>query len=81
MRVHDLLAYQGPRTLERLPAWWEDIDDDPRWQDSVFIALAVAYGTLAVVALVQVELFLLLMSTELARLFDYTTHSVALLRH
>ena len=57
MRVHDLLAYQGPGTLERLPAWWEDIDDDARWQDSVFIALAVAYGTLAVVALVQVELF------------------------
>ena len=59
MRVHDLLVYQGAGTLERLPAWWEDIDDDPRWQDSVFIALAVAYGTLAVVALVQVELFLL----------------------
>ena len=60
MRVHDLLVYQGSATLERLPAWWEDIDDDPRWQDSVFIALAVAYGTLAVVALVQAKLFLLL---------------------
>ena len=58
--MHDLLVYHGSGTLARLPAWWEDIDDDPRWQDSVFIALAVAYGTLAVVALVQVKLFLLL---------------------
>ncbi|CAL5224071.1 g6696 [Coccomyxa viridis] len=53
MRVYDLVLQQGPATLQQLPAWWEDIDDDPKWQEYVFVALSVVYGVLAVVCLIQ----------------------------
>jgi len=44
--LHDL-------ALKALPDWWERIDDDPNWQKYSFTALAVGYGALALVALVQ----------------------------
>jgi hypothetical protein len=44
--LHDL-------ALKALPDWWERIDDDPNWQKYSFTALAVGYGLLALVALVQ----------------------------
>ena len=53
MRVYDLVLQQGPAALQQLPAWWEDIDDDPKWQEYVFVALSVVYGILAVVCLIQ----------------------------
>ncbi|XP_061376325.1 tobamovirus multiplication protein 3-like [Gastrolobium bilobum] len=34
-------------------SWWHDINDSPVWQDRIFIALAVLYGIVAAVALVQ----------------------------
>ncbi|KAK7348955.1 hypothetical protein VNO80_23750 [Phaseolus coccineus] len=33
--------------------WWNDIDDSPVWQDRIFYTLAVLYGIVATVALVQ----------------------------
>lgn len=36
-----------------LPHWWERIDQDTKWQEYSFVALAVAYGLIALVALVQ----------------------------
>lgn len=53
MRVLDLLLYQGTGSLERLPAWWEDIDEDPEWQEWSFVVLSATYGLVALVALVQ----------------------------
>ncbi|KAG5023130.1 hypothetical protein JHK82_019030 [Glycine max] len=34
-------------------SWWHDIDDSPAWQDRIFYTLAVLYGIVATVALVQ----------------------------
>lgn len=51
MRVQDLLL---AKEVSELPAWWERIDDDPKWQEYVFVVLSAAYGLLALVALVQV---------------------------
>lgn len=36
-----------------LPPWWEKIDEDPRWQEYSFLGLAVGYGLIAFVAIVQ----------------------------
>ncbi|XBJ17213.1 hypothetical protein VPH35_008666 [Triticum aestivum] len=33
--------------------WWKDVNDSPMWQDRIFHALAVLYGVVSVVALVQ----------------------------
>ncbi|KAL9324849.1 hypothetical protein ACSQ67_005494 [Phaseolus vulgaris] len=33
--------------------WWHDVDDSPMWQDRIFYTLAVLYGIVATVALVQ----------------------------
>uniref|UniRef100_A0A452YS54 THH1/TOM1/TOM3 domain-containing protein n=1 Tax=Aegilops tauschii subsp. strangulata TaxID=200361 RepID=A0A452YS54_AEGTS len=33
--------------------WWKDVNDSPMWQDRIFHALAVLYGIVSVVALVQ----------------------------
>lgn len=40
--------------LRGLPSWWKDIDASPAWQRGAFDGLAVAYGALAIVALVQI---------------------------
>ena len=53
MRVYDLVLQQGAGALEHLPSWWEAIDDDPEWQEYVFVSLSVVYGVLAVVCLIQ----------------------------
>ncbi|PSC72118.1 tobamovirus multiplication 1-like [Micractinium conductrix] len=37
-----------------LPQWWHDIDANPMWQKGAFDGLAVAYGALALVALIQI---------------------------
>ncbi len=50
MHLQQLLSQEA---LERLPAWWEDIDDDPKWQEYVFVVLSAAYGLVTLVALVQ----------------------------
>nr|KYP34745.1 hypothetical protein KK1_044255 [Cajanus cajan] len=34
-------------------SWWHDIDNSPLWQDRIFYTLAVLYGVVATVALVQ----------------------------
>ncbi|CAM8983258.1 unnamed protein product [Rhodiola kirilowii] len=34
-------------------SWWEDVNESPLWQDRIFHCLAVLYGLVAVVALVQ----------------------------
>ncbi|RDY08284.1 Tobamovirus multiplication protein 3, partial [Mucuna pruriens] len=34
-------------------SWWQDIDDSPVWQDRIFYTLAVLYGIVATIALVQ----------------------------
>lgn len=39
--------------LAALPHWWQRIDEDTKWQEYSFVALAVAYGLIALVALVQ----------------------------
>lgn len=41
-------------TLESLPDWWQRIDASPAWQKGAFDGLAVAYGLIATVALVQI---------------------------
>ncbi|BBG94658.1 tobamovirus multiplication protein 3 [Prunus dulcis] len=33
--------------------WWHDVNDSPLWQDRIFHALALLYGLVAIVALVQ----------------------------
>uniref|UniRef100_A0A0D9XLX7 THH1/TOM1/TOM3 domain-containing protein n=1 Tax=Leersia perrieri TaxID=77586 RepID=A0A0D9XLX7_9ORYZ len=33
--------------------WWRDVNESPMWQDRIFHALAVLYGLVSVVALVQ----------------------------
>ena len=52
MRVPGWLATLGVHD-EDLPAWWQKIDQDPHWQKYSFIGLAVGYGLIAAVALVQ----------------------------
>lgn len=42
-----------PGVLNALPDWWEKIDHDPEWQYYSFLALAIAYGLVGAVALVQ----------------------------
>ena len=39
--------------LGALPAWWQRIDNDPNWLEYSFLALAIAYGVIALVAIVQ----------------------------
>ncbi|KAL2347837.1 hypothetical protein Fmac_001837 [Flemingia macrophylla] len=34
-------------------SWWQDMNDSPVWQDRIFYTLAVLYGLVATVALVQ----------------------------
>ena len=50
MHLQQLLSQTA---LDRLPGWWEDIDDDPKWQEYVFVVLSAAYGLVTLVALVQ----------------------------
>ncbi|KAM0823094.1 hypothetical protein ACQ4PT_071096 [Festuca glaucescens] len=33
--------------------WWKDVNESPMWQDRIFHALAVLYGIVSVVALIQ----------------------------
>jgi hypothetical protein len=47
------LAYLNTMAVATLPHWWEKIDNDPKWQQYSFVGLAVAYGLIALVALVQ----------------------------
>ena len=49
-----VLSQELREGLGSLPKWWGDIDDDPNWQEYVFVVLSAAYGLLALVALVQV---------------------------
>ena len=39
--------------LRALPHWWEDIDNDPQWQQYSFVGLSAGYGLVALIALVQ----------------------------
>ncbi|QHO17929.1 Tobamovirus multiplication protein [Arachis hypogaea] len=41
--------------LELTPSysWWQHVNDSPPWQDRIFYSLAVLYGVVATVALVQ----------------------------
>ncbi|KAJ8769886.1 hypothetical protein K2173_008968 [Erythroxylum novogranatense] len=39
--------------LKEAHSWWEHINESVKWQDSIFHALAVLYGLVAAVALVQ----------------------------
>ncbi|KAK9862115.1 hypothetical protein WJX84_004548 [Apatococcus fuscideae] len=41
------------KDLHDLPPWWKKIDQNPDWQEFSFIGLAIAYGLIATVALVQ----------------------------
>ncbi|XP_044492822.1 tobamovirus multiplication protein 3 [Mangifera indica] len=40
-------------TLKDASNWWEDVNESPLWQDRIFHALAILYGLVAAVALVQ----------------------------
>ena len=51
--MHLQQYFLSQAALDRLPGWWEDIDDDPKWQEYVFVVLSAAYGLLTFVALVQ----------------------------
>lgn len=48
------LAASVDRLAIDLPEWWKHIDQSPAWQRGAFDGLALAYGILAVVALVQI---------------------------
>ena len=39
--------------LQNLPSWWEKIDSNSKWQEWSFVGLAIGYGLIALVALVQ----------------------------
>lgn len=47
------LADLNAMAVAALPHWWEKIDHDTKWQEYSFVALAVAYGIIALVAIVQ----------------------------
>lgn len=49
----DLVSLIDHHFLRTLPAWWQKIDEDPNWQEYSFLALAIAYGIIALVAIVQ----------------------------
>lgn len=49
-----LLGEAVERLAIDLPDWWRHIDSSPAWQKGAFDGLAVAYGALAIVALVQI---------------------------
>lgn len=53
MRHTHYLTELNNAALQSLPGWWEHIDDNPKWQQYSFVALAVGYGIVALVALVQ----------------------------
>ena len=38
---------------QALPPWWEKIDGDSNWQRYSFLGLAVGYGLIALVAIIQ----------------------------
>ena len=47
------MAMMEQTYLNALPSWWQKIDQDPKWQEYSFLALAIAYGLIALVAIVQ----------------------------
>jgi hypothetical protein len=47
------MAASSSTAAVSLDAWWDDVNNSPLWQDRTFHALAVLYGVVAVVALVQ----------------------------
>ncbi|RLN17330.1 tobamovirus multiplication protein 3-like [Panicum miliaceum] len=47
------MAVSSSAAAAALDAWWDDVNNSPLWQDRTFHALAVLYGVVAVVALVQ----------------------------
>ena len=47
------LADLNAMAVATLPDWWEKIDHDTKWQEYSFVALAIAYGLIALVAIVQ----------------------------
>lgn len=51
--MHLQQVFLSHELLKHLPSWWEDIDDDPKWQEYSFVVLSAAYGLLTLVALVQ----------------------------
>ncbi len=51
--MHLQTLFLSQEMLGRLPSWWEDIDDDPKWQEYSFVVLSAAYGFITLVALVQ----------------------------
>lgn len=42
-------------TLKDASNWWEDVNESPLWQDRIFHALAILYGLVAAVALVNLH--------------------------
>eukprot|EP00884_Botryococcus_braunii_P006287 jgi/Botrbrau1/1565/Bobra.0107s0052.1 len=53
MRPEPSLHSMAQWALEHLPKWWEKIDKDENWRYYSFIGLAVAYGVIFTVAIVQ----------------------------
>jgi hypothetical protein len=51
--MHLQKVFLSDELLKHLPSWWEDIDDDLKWQEYSFVVLSAAYGLLTLVALVQ----------------------------
>ena len=49
----DFLFDLNAKAVASLPHWWERIDENPKWQEYSFVALAIAYGLIALVAVVQ----------------------------
>ena len=47
------LADLNAMAVAALPDWWQRIDHDTKWQEYSFVALAIAYGLIALVAIVQ----------------------------
>ncbi|PAN51898.1 hypothetical protein PAHAL_9G628200 [Panicum hallii] len=47
------MAASSSAAAASLDAWWDDVNNSPLWQDRTFHALALLYGVVAVVALVQ----------------------------
>jgi hypothetical protein len=54
MRLGSLSQLNPAQLAFDLPDWWREIDASPAWQRGAFDGLAVAYGALAIVALVQI---------------------------
>lgn len=53
MRAQAEAIMTASNDFHDLPPWWKKIDQNPDWQEFSFIGLAIGYGLIALVALVQ----------------------------